>query len=419
MNEFFGVLGKPETYRNLGYDLLAFPLGIAYFVFLVTGLSVGAGLVVIWVGVPILLGMILAWRALGAFERGLHRSLLGVDVAEPLTTFRGKGSLWVRTKGLLGDPVTWRTLAWLFLRFPAGIGAFVVTITLLATSIGLVAGPLAVTLFPDAVDAGADFTVDPDLAIWLLPVGILLLFATAHVVNGIAWLHGVVGKALLGPTARERERALQRRTSMLEERTRLAHELHDSVGHTVTVMVLQAGAGRKLLDSDPEFAKQTLETIETSGRRALAELDRVLGLLRADDAREGDRAPQPGLGRLPTLIAQVEEAGLSVTLEQEGSLDGLPHDLDRSAYRIVQESLTNVLKHAGPVATRVSVARQPEALTLEVVNGGAAVPALDLESGGHGLVGIRERVAVFDGDVEAGPRNDGGFRVWVRLPLGG
>jgi signal transduction histidine kinase len=315
--------------------------------------------------------------------------------------------------------VTWRTLVWLFLRFPAGIGSFVVTITLLATSIGLIAGPLAVTLFPDAVDGGADFTVDPDLAILLLPVGIFLLFATAHVVNGIAWLHGVVGKALLGPTSRERERALRRRTSVLEERTKLAHELHDAVGHTVTVMVLQAGAGRKLIDRDPEFAKQSLETIETSGRRALEELDRVLGLLRADDGAQGDRAPQPGLGRLPALVAQVEEAGLDVVLDQEGSLDGLPQDLDRSAYRIVQESLTNVLKHAGPVPTRVSVSRGPGDVTLEIVNDGTAVPALDLESGGHGLVGIRERAGVFGGDVEAGPRDGGGFRVWVRLPVSG
>ncbi len=418
MRAFFGPWVSARTYAQLAYLALAFPLGLAYFVFLVTGISVGVGLVVVWVGVPILFGMLLSWRALGGFERLLQRRLLGVEIDEPLTSLRGEGSLWQRTKLLLTDAVTWRTLLWLFVRFPAGIFVFVVLVTFLATSgalIGLGAGAILNLDFAEwsKVFDGDHFldSVDERFA---LPVGLLLLAVQPHVVRGLAWIHAVVGTALLGPSLSEREQALQARTTVLEERTKLAHELHDAVGHTVTLMTVQAGAGRKVFDSDPDFARGSLETIEESGRRALAELDHILGLLREGEG--GGSAPPAGLDRLPDLVREVGDAGLAATLEITGERRPLSPGLDSSAYRIVQEALTNVLKHAAAAPATIRVDHQTDALVIEVTDDGPPTDLAVADRAGQGLIGIRERAAVFGADVDLGPRPEGGYRVWVRFP---
>jgi signal transduction histidine kinase len=237
-------------------------------------------------------------------------------------------------------------------------------------------------------------------------------------VNAFADVHVMIGRSLLGPGARREVQVERRRAQAAEERTRLAHELHDSVGHTLTRMVVQAGAGVHVFDRDPEFARRALENVETSGRQALDELDRILGILREDDAAE--RVPQPGLDRVEALIADLAEAGLTVDYRVEGSLEGLPPAVSRSGYRVIQESLTNVMKHAGLVPVTVAVHRGAGAVEIEVVNGRPRGdgPRFDpVESGGRGLVGLQERVAILGGSVEAGPRTAGGFRVWVRLPV--
>ena len=420
MRALLGPWASSRMYAEFAYLVLAFPLGLAYFVFLVTGVSVGAGLIVVWVGVPMLLGMLLSWRALGRFERLLHRSLLGVEIDEPHTSIRGDGSLWQRTKRLLEDSVTWRTLLWLLIRFPAGVIVFVVVVTFLATSLGLIALGAGAAL-------GLDFAEGSKFLEWEIPpfgevddrfallVGGLLLLVLPPIVRGLAGFHAVVGAALLGPSLRAREQELQARTTVLEERTKLAHELHDAVGHTVTLMTVQAGAGRKVFDSDPVFARSSLETIEVSGRRALAELDHILGLLREDEG--GGSAPPAGLDRLPELVREVGDVGLVATLKVTGERPQLPPGLDSSAYRIVQEALTNVLKHAGAAPATIHVEYQSAALVIEVIDEGTASQTFVSGRAGQGLIGIRERAAVFGGQVEVGPRPTGGYRVWVRFPL--
>jgi signal transduction histidine kinase len=315
--------------------------------------------------------------------------------------------------------VTWRTLLWLFIRFPAGIFAFVVLVTFLATSPALIGIGAGATLGLDYAEwgkffdlDGLDGVIDERLA---LPVGVLLVLVLPHIVRGLAWFHAVVGTALLGPSLRARERALQARTTVLEERTKLAHELHDAVGHTVTLMTVQAGAGRKVFDTDPGFARSSLETIEVSGRRALAELDHILGLLR--DGEGGGTAPPAGLDRLPDLVRDVGEAGLVATLEVVGECQPLPQGLDNSAYRIVQEALTNVLKHAAAAPASIRVEYQTAALVIEVLDDGPPTAPMVIERAGQGLIGIRERAAVFGAEVDVGPRPEGGYRVWVRFPL--
>ncbi len=213
----------------------------------------------------------------------------------------------------------------------------------------------------------------------------------------------------------ERERDVAAREAVVEERARIARELHDAIAHDVSMMVVQAGAERRVVDEDGS-TRETLETIEQIGRGALAEMRRLVGMLRSDD---GDPlAPQPGLDDLPRLVAQVGEAGLPVELEVEGERRELPVGIELSAYRIVQEALTNALKHAGEARAAVRVRYGPDSLELEIVDDGAGAPeGTFAPGGGHGLVGMRERVALYGGRLDAGCRQGGGFAVRVRLPI--
>jgi signal transduction histidine kinase len=209
----------------------------------------------------------------------------------------------------------------------------------------------------------------------------------------------------------ERERAAA--ATLAEERSRIARELHDVIAHSVSVMGVQAGAARTLLDADPGAAREALRSIETTARESVAELQRLLAVLRErDDAPDG-RAPQPGLAQLPGLVEQVRAAGLPVELSLSG--DGEPPPgIALAGYRIVQEALTNALKHAG-APTTVAVALRGGELYIEVRNAAGRRPSP--ATGGHGLVGMRERAHLYGGTVEAGPCPEGGFAVSARLPV--
>ena len=214
----------------------------------------------------------------------------------------------------------------------------------------------------------------------------------------------------------EREREERARAAVAEERSRIARELHDVVAHSISVMVVQAGAERRALGDEREDTREVLETIETTGRQTLAEMRRLLGMLRRSDD-ELELAPQPGMEHVDALIDQVGEAGLPVTLTVEGSRTPLPAGVDLSAYRIVQEALTNALKHAGPASARVTVRYGEDELELDIVDDGAG--AINGDGGGHGLIGMRERVTMFGGDLDAGARREGGYAVRARLPIAG
>jgi signal transduction histidine kinase len=210
----------------------------------------------------------------------------------------------------------------------------------------------------------------------------------------------------------EREKA-EAEAAIAEERTRIARELHDVVAHAISVIVLQARGGRKLLDDEPDEARQALDAIEHTASQALGEMRRLLGLLRESHERLA-LAPQPTLARLDDLVGRVRDAGLPVELSIEGIATELPPGVDLSAYRIVQEALTNALKHAGPATARVTVRYRDGELDLEIADDGAG--SANGGGAGHGLAGIRERVAVFGGDVQAGSRPEGGYAVRARLP---
>jgi signal transduction histidine kinase len=206
------------------------------------------------------------------------------------------------------------------------------------------------------------------------------------------------------------------RAAVLAERTRIARELHDVIAHSVGVMVVQAGAAERMIPVDPERATAATQSVQDSGRQALADLRNLLGLLRTDDdADDSDErlTPQPGLADVPSLVARLEEAGLAVRLDRSGRPRPLPPGVDLAAFRIVQEALTNVLKHARAPRASLTLRYGEDGVDIEVVNEGARERT---DGAGHGLVGMRERTALYGGSFAAGPRADGEFGVRVHLP---
>ncbi|HWW53593.1 MAG TPA: sensor histidine kinase [Acidimicrobiales bacterium] len=215
----------------------------------------------------------------------------------------------------------------------------------------------------------------------------------------------------------ERERASEAREAVVAERARIARELHDVVAHSMSVMVVQAGAARRVLDRDAGQAKEALQSIEETGRQALDEMRRLLGVLRQDDEPAAARFPQPTVQELDLLLEHVREAGLEVSLTIEGDARPLPSGVDLSVFRIVQEALTNTLKHAGAAEAEVVLRWGEFEVQAEVSDNGRGPAAEEDVPAGHGLVGMRERVALYGGDLQVGHRPGGGFRVRATFPL--
>jgi signal transduction histidine kinase len=222
-----------------------------------------------------------------------------------------------------------------------------------------------------------------------------------------------------------REQAAEARRIVIEERTRIARELHDVVAHRVSLMTVQAGAAKAVDGEDPEGALRAMGAVEEAGRQALDELRHLLGVLRPETDLDG-LGPQPGLADLPRLVEQIRGAGLDVSLVANGVAAGLPARVDLFAYRIVQEALTNVLKHAGPGArTEVRLGTDRRGIVIEVLDDGRGATVLpgpdpdDAGARGHGIVGMRERSRLLGGTLDAGPRPGGGFSVVAHLPTGG
>ena len=247
----------------------------------------------------------------------------------------------------------------------------------------------------------------------------LAVFTAAPFAAGMALRARERGAAELEAraAAAERERDDRERAAVAEERSRIARELHDVVGHSIGVMMAQTGAARFLVDDHPERAREALLQVEDAGRQALTEMRRMLAVLR-EDAAPDELGPQPGLGDLERLVAGSRAAGLDVELAVEGGPRPLPAGIELTAYRIIQEALTNARKHGGETHATVSVRHEPAFLELVVENDGAVVAANgSAAADGHGIIGMRERVGLYAGELAVGPRPGGGFVVRARLPL--
>ena len=415
-----GILGRAispliraRTYRQcvhllLGGVLLLPYLGLA--VLFVQSFRIDAAargglalLLLVAVVVSVAIALIPAVRVL---EVAAARSLL--EVALPEQTL----------EGARGWEARWRGAGWFALNLVLGGVTVLATLFVLPTSAGLFQAPVT-GLEPVRLGA-TTVRLDAGWASWWAPLlGAALLIALGYLVAALGGLLRVLAPVLLGPSPAERVAELERHAEQLAERNRLARELHDSVGHALTVATLQAAAARRVLDADPEFARSALASIEEVGRTALDDLDHVLGLLRDENSAT---SPQPTLGQLEQLLRDSRAAGVIIDAERTGNIVSLPPAVSREAYRIVQEGLTNALRHAGPVPVRLRLHVDADRLELEMTNplgtGEHTRRSADGAEprGGRGLHGIRERVTVLHGKLSVGAVG-GLWRLAVQLPL--
>ncbi|WP_181782759.1 histidine kinase [Pseudonocardia pini] len=382
-----------STYRRtvhllIGAAMLLPYVGLAWlFVFSVQGGLDAVGAVVLGglaVGVGVAVALVPGVREL---EVAAARALLDVDLPAPT-----RPETWSGRRRAVG----WLLVAMLL----GGVTALSLLWSLPIAAAFLVAPWTALPLLPTG--AGA----------WWAPIaGLAMLIVVLHVLALLGGLLAALAPRVLGPSPQERltvELAASRReAARLADRTRIARELHDSVGHALTVTTLQAGAAAEVLDTDPAFARRALQAIAETGRTALEELDQVLGVLR----EEGEAESPPDLTALPELVDGARAAGIDVDLSTQADLAGLPRAVSREGYRIVQESVTNALRHAGSVPVRIAVDTDPE-LRIRVEN---RITGRGRPGGGRGLRGMGERAAALGGRAEAG-EHDGYWVVDAVLP---
>ncbi|MFG2563615.1 histidine kinase [Streptomyces sp. NPDC048496] len=338
------------------------------------------------------------------------RRLLGVPLPDPVAVRRSASSPGAGPTSAAGR---WRTPLWLLLHVALGWTAALVGGVLFIAALTLPGGWLgaeaALSLF------GRTVRVAGGPQGWAAALGCALLAAVvcAVVTYALRWL----APRLLGPSSAERLALAAERERQLAERNRLAHELHDSIGHTLTATTIQAAVAGQLLSADPVAARGALRSIEESARAALEDLDYVLGVLREEKA---ETAPPRTLEDLPELLDRLRHAGAVVEAELSGDLTQVRGTLSRAAYRIVQEGLTNALRHGagGPIEVRVAAAR--DVLELRVVNrtgAGLSTGAGAFPTSGHGLPGLAERVRLLHGEIEVGPDGPQHWRLAVQLPV--
>ncbi len=317
-------------------------------------------------------------------------------------------------------------------RHPRGVFLFVFAVTAVYLAVGFPQGPVYLSLiiaFFRAVLSGDRLTTRGAvvagwaLFLWLPPaVGTARTPSLLAAAALAAWLLVllVAAEALRGRRVRElearRQRELQARRRADEERLRIARELHDVLAHSISLINVQSGVALHLLDTHPEQARTALSSINEASADALREVRSVLGVLRGDGER-APRAPTAGLASLDELVARAGATGMKVSVQIDGERRALPASVDLAAFRIVQESLTNAVRHAGANSVGIRLAYGPDVLTVQIDDDGSGPPLEVGSDGGNGIPGMRERAVALGGELEAGPGPGGGFRVSARLPV--
>jgi signal transduction histidine kinase len=410
LRRFVRVAVDPQSYRNLLYLALALPLGVAYVAVLAAGLSAGAGLAVILIGLGVLLATLFALRAMAAVERALARELLRVPIHPPIEG--GIDVPWPqRIQQWLRDPVTWKSLVFLLGKLPMGIVAWGLISLLGTTALVLVLAPVIVAFTP-VIFFGWEID-NPAQALLGVPVGIVLLLCCLHLFNGLAWLYGVCARVMLGPSTvdlRARVEGLRDASARIlaaadDERRRIERDLHDGAQQRLVALNVLLGVVETKLQSDPQAAAPLVARAREEAQEAVKEL------------RELARGIHPALladrGLAAALEALAARAPFSVRIT--GVPDHrLPAAVEATAYFITAEALTNVAKYAGAASASVDLHEERGRLRVTVRDDGAggADPAL-----GTGLRGLRDRVAALDGRFEVHSVPGEGTSVVAELPL--
>jgi signal transduction histidine kinase len=412
LRRFAGVPFAAATWKHVVYLLLAFPLGIVYFVALAVGVSLGIGLAIIWVGLPILLLTALAWRAAAGLERLLARTLL--DLRIPAPAHMGPGlTVWQRVKLLLRDPVTWKSLVFVALKLPLGIVGFAAIVGLGFVTLVLAFAPAIVAFTPVTFFGWIMNT--PAEAVPMVPVGILGLFLLLNLANGLTWLYGLFARVMLGPSSiqlRDRVDDLRHaRARIIEatdaERRRLERDLHDGAQQRLVALSLTLGLAESRLKSDPAAAAPLVAQAREEAKLAVQELRELARGLHP--AVLSDRGLEPALEALaarapvPVTVTGVPEARL-------------PRPVEAAVYFVTAESLTNIAKYAEATAARVAVSVNHDIVRLEVTDDGCggADPA-----GGTGIAGLRDRVEALDGHLMVLSPRGAGTTIVAEMPLDG
>ncbi|MFB7576225.1 sensor histidine kinase [Streptomyces sp. NPDC056165] len=367
--------------------------------------------VLVW---SVLIGVIGLARTTRRVLIACARRMLGVPLPDPVGERRRAGSPGARsTCSTASGADRWRTPLWLLSHVALGWAGAQLSVLLFIAGL-LLPGGWAGAEAGVSVN-GWSLRLESGWQSWAAALGCLLLAAALclAVTYALRWL----APRLLGPSSAERLALAAERERVLAERNRLAHELHDSIGHTLTAATIQAAVAGEVLSADPVAARAALRSIEESTRAALEDLDYVLGMLREEQA---GTAPPRTLADLPELLDRLRHAGAVVEPELSGDFTQVQGTLSRAAYRILQEGLTNALRHGAGGPIRVTVAAAPDALELSVVNWsgmGTSSGTGAFPTSGHGLPGLAERVRLLHGEIEAGPHGPEHWRLAVRLPV--
>jgi signal transduction histidine kinase len=429
LRTYFTPVWDPRTWATITYLVLGLPMSIFWFAYVVVMYSVGLSLAIVWVGVPILVLAHWTLRPIGTVERKAINTLLHADVppVAPLITPSSDRRVatterWRRwMQDMWRDGPSWRTLIWIMARIVLGPVSFALAVVSVVVPLALVitlavAVAHVVGIFPVSGDNQAAIEAIDTAAYWIAvgsPVVIFTVPMFGWMVRGLAIAHRVFGRWALGPGADQMVQAATERAELAEQQIRIDQELHDSIGHMITMNIIQAGAGAHVFDTDPEFARQALKNIEDRGRAAMGELDRIIAAIRGDQPET--RAPLPGIDDIGRLIEESRTAGMDVSYEAE--FPQAPAAVGRAAFTVVREALTNAARHAPGATVSVRIAQDADALGIEVLNGKPSAGAqLPHGGGGRGLSGIRDRITLLGGRSSAGPER-GGFAVRALLPL--
>jgi signal transduction histidine kinase len=411
LSRFAGVVLRGQTWLNVTYLLLGFPTGLAYFLILVVGVSVGAALAILIVGLAILLATLAAWRAMAAIERGLARGLLGVPIAQPPD--RRDLPVVERVRRWLRDPVTWKSLVFVALKFPLGLVSFVAVVGLGGFALILLFAPLIVIWTPVTVFGW--IVTSSVQALPLTAAGIPALLLVLHLCNGMGWLWALFAKIMLGPsTVQLHERVDDLRDARMRiiaaadaERRRIERDLHDGAQQRLVALSLTLGMAESRLTNDPAAAATLISQAREEAALAVKELRELASGIHP--ALLSER----GLG--PALEALATRAPVPTTVDGVPSFR-LPAAVESASYFVTAEALTNVAKYAGATSASISLAIEHGRLLLIIRDDGAggADP-----SSGSGLRGLRDRVDALDGQLHIDSPPGLGTTLIAEIPLGG